>query len=101
MIHGLRVIIGVAMDIETGNGYTMGYIVTMTILKRQDLTLWNVNLGYDVFTVIRQRVEYNSDLEAICHNLAVIVDSKVLEMHRQIKRLAEEAAEKFMNELDK
>ena len=80
------VIIGIAGELTTGAGYVEGYIFTTTMLKRQDLTLWNINLGYDVFTVIGQQYGYNTDLEAICRDFAVTVDADVLEMERQIKR---------------
>ena len=79
------VIIGVAGELRTGTGDVEGYIFTTTILKRQDLTLWNINLGYDVFTVIGQQYGYNSNLESICRDLAVAVDTDVLEIKRQIK----------------
>ena len=79
------VIIGVAGELTTGPGSVEGYIFTTTILRRQDLTLWNINLGYDVFTVIGQQYGYNTDLESICHDFAVTVDTDVLEMQRQIK----------------
>ena len=38
------VIIGIAGELTTGAGYVEGYIFTTTMLKRQDLTLWNINL---------------------------------------------------------
>ena len=78
------VIIGVAGELTTTAGYVEGYIFTTTILKRQDLTLWNINLGYDVFTVIGQQYGYNTDIESICRDFAVTVDTDVLEMQRQM-----------------
>ena len=94
------VITGIAMEVTTDGGYVTGYIVTMNILKRQDLRLWKVNLGYDVFTFIRQQVAYNSDLESICRDFAVVVDSQVLEMERQIKRWSKETAERLKTKWD-
>ena len=93
------VITGMATEIKAIAGYTMGYIVTITILKRHDLTLWNVNLGFDVFTVQRHLLTYDSDLESMCHDLAVGIDTDVLEMHRQIRRWGKEAGERLMNKL--
>ena len=92
------VIAGMAAELKTDR-YGAVYIVAITILKRQDLRFWNVNLGYDVFTVMGQQIGYDTDLEDICHDYAVIVDSEVLELHRQIRRSAKESAENLMNEL--
>ena len=90
-------IIGVAMELKTDGGSVTVYLVTITILLRQR----RVNLGFDVFTVVGQHLAYNTDLEEICRDFAVIVDTEALEMHRWIKRAAKESAERFINELEK
>ena len=94
-------IIGVATELKTDGGYVTVYLVTITILLRQDLTRRGVNLSFDVFTVSGQHLAYDTDLEKICRNFAVLVDSEVLELDRWIKRSAKEAAEDFVNELEK
>ena len=94
-------IIGVATELKTDGGYVTVYLVTITILKRQDLTFWNVNLGYDVFAVFGQTLAYNTDLEDICRDFAVFVDTEALELHRWVKRAGKESAERFINELEK
>ena len=91
-------IIGVATELKTDGGYVTVYLVTITILLRQDLTR---RLSFDVFTVSGQHLAYDTDLEKICRNFAVLVDSEVLELDRWIERLAKEAAEDFVNELEK
>ena len=71
-------------------------------MKRQDLTFWNVNLGYDVFVRFSDKLlQYNTDLEDICRDFAVFVDTEALELHRWIKRAGKELAESFINELEK
>ena len=91
-------IVGVAGELTSADGSFWGYIVTITILKRQDLSFWNVNLGYDVFTIWVHQYIYGNDLESMCRDLAVIVDSKVLELERQVRRFGKEAGERFQNE---
>ena len=50
---------------------------------------------------MRQQLAYDTDLEARCHDFAVIVDTEVLELERWIKRAAKESAANFINELEK
>ena len=50
---------------------------------------------------MRQQLAYDTDLEAMCHDFAVIVDTEVLELERWIKRAAKESAANFINELEK
>ena len=96
------VIRGMVGEIKRVGGPVEGYAATMVILNRQDLTRWGVNLGFDVFTVIRQYIAvYDVNLEDICRDFAVIVDTEVLEMRRWIKRAAKESAERLINELEK
>ena len=87
---------------DTVGGPVEGYVATTVILKRQDLTRWAGNLGFDVFPVIRQYIAvYDAGLEGICHDFAAIVDTEVLGLERWIKRAAKESAERFINELEK
>ena len=94
-------IIGVATELKTDGGYVTVYLVTITILQRQDLTRRGVNLSFDVFTVSGQHLAYDTDLEDICRDFAVLVDTEALEMRRWIKRAAKESAERLINELEK
>ena len=96
------VIRGMVGEIKRVGGPVEGYAATMVILRRHDLTQWGINLGFDVFTVIRQYIAvYDVALEDICRDFAVIVDAEALERHRWIKRSAKESAERFINELEK
>ena len=95
------VIRGMVGEIKRVGGPVEGYAATMVILKRHDLTRWGVNLGFDVFTIIRQYIAvYDANLEDICHDFAVIVDTEALEIERWIKRAAKESAERLINELE-
>ena len=63
------VIRGMVGEIKRVGGPVEGYAATMVILRRHDLTQWGINLGFDVFTVIRQYIAvYDVALEDICRD---------------------------------
>lgn len=93
-------IIGVAMELKTDGGSVTVYLVTITILRRQDLTRRGGNLSFDVFTVVGQHLAYDTNLEEICRDFAVIVDTEALEIRRWIKRSAKKQAERLINEIN-
>ena len=93
-------IIGVAMELKTDGGSVTVYLVTITILRRHATNPYR-DLSFDVFTVSGQHLAYDTDLEDICRDFAVLVDTEALERRRWIKRAAKESAERLINELEK
>ena len=77
------------------------YLLTFEIGCVPNSISHRLNLSFDVFTVDRQTLAVDSDLEDICRDFAVIVDTEVLELERWIKRAAKESAANFINELEK
>ena len=88
------VVKGVAIELKTGR-YVTGYAVTITTLWRRDLTMWGINLPYDVYTYLQSLITVGSDLEQMCHDFVINIDSRELEAHRQADRLIKEADERF------